>query len=295
MIRSQLHRGAALSTLFVMSVTIGGLLLAGSPAFAQAAKTAKKGAPEPEKVSGKISEIERKGKLVTFVIERDDGGKLEVMVTPKLGFSVTAKGDQAFLQPRVGISSDKLFVANNELFGKEFNVHLGAAPGAFLRRDPQSAEAYHIGGMITAADAQSVTVNIGAAGKPQKITFEQGAEVTINVVSTDPALVVEGSTVELEGNTRGTKFLPTKLAVTLEQPLTAEDVLADKKGGKTAKTATGSKSAATSKSSKSAKGAKDDPAGDAAGAANDPFGLLGKKDAKGTKAPEKKEADEKKE
>jgi hypothetical protein len=275
-------RGRVLRTVCsgFVSVAVAGWLAMGAPAVAQVGKATKKTAPEAEKVAGKVTEVQRKGRLVTLVIDRDDGGQLEIPITSRMAFSVSAKGDQEFLQPRVGISSDKLFVANNELFGKEFSIHLPNPPGAYLRPEMGNPEAYHISGMIVAADAQSVTVNVGPAARPQKVTFEQGAEISITVISSDPALVEEGSAVEIEGNTRGTKFLPTRVAVTLADPLTVDDVMGDKKGSKTTKT---TKTAGSAKTSKSAKGAKDDTT------TSDPFGVLGKKDDKDSKPADKKD------
>src|SRR6187401_1053852 len=51
-------------------------LLVPSDAFAQAAKGKK--APEAEKITGKVTEVEHKGKAVTLMIEKDAGGTLEV-------------------------------------------------------------------------------------------------------------------------------------------------------------------------------------------------------------------------
>jgi len=251
-----------LTALLAMSCLVG-------PVAAQGNR-AKKG-PETEKINGKVTEIEKKGKAVTLTIEKDDGNQMEVLVTPKLKLEITGKGDASFFQPKTWISSESVFKSNNELFGRQFTVHLGVAPQPHVKPDSTAPDVYHVAGQLLSSTDSALTMNFGAAGT-KKITFEEGASLEVTVNATDPDLIVEGSEVEVEGMTRGTKFLPSRVAVTLEKPLTAEDILAaekDKKGSK-GKTATkGGK--------KPAKGKTDEPEGEGAA---DPFGVLGKKDGK---------------
>lgn len=263
---------------------VGGLLQP-APLAAQGAR-GKKG-PETEKITGKVAEIEKKGKAVTLTIEKESGDKLEVLVTPKLKLEITGKGDTSFFQPKTWVSSESIIKTNNELFGRQFTVHLGAAPPPHVKPDTTANEVFHVAGQVMAATENSLTMNFGAAGT-KKVTFEEGASVEVMINSNDPDLIVEGSEVEVEGVTRGAKFLPSKVTVTLENPVTAEDVQAaadkDKKGAKGKTAAKGGK--------KPAKGKTEDS--DEEGAA-DPFGVLGKKDGKGGKPPEKDSPDKDKE
>jgi hypothetical protein len=167
-------------------------------------------------------------------------------------------------------------VSNGELFGRKFNVYAAEMirPGLFSR-DPKNQEVWHICGQVVAVDATSVTLNYG--GSIKKINFEQGDELDVTVHTQDAHLVVEGSAVELEGNTRAGRFLTNRVAVTLDKPLTADDLAgpADRKEAKT-------KSAPGAKSRKPGKEHSDEPDKAPRAKENDPFGVLGGKDGKGS-------------
>jgi hypothetical protein len=264
-----------------------------SGAVAQGGKS-KKG-NEAEKVNGTVTEIEKKGKATTLSIDKEGGGNLEVLVTPRLKFSVTGNGDTGLIQPKSVLSSEKIVKTNNELFGHQFTLHVGNPPPFSVKREPGGGDWYHVCGQVVAMDDKSVTLNFGASGGTQKLTFEEGTEPEVTVISNDPDLVVEGSKVELEGMTRGSKFIPSKVTVTLEKPLTIDDLQAasnDKKASKT-------KGAATAKGGKKpAKAKTDEPEGIPTEDTADPFGVLGKKEGKeaGSKGgdrnpPEKKGTD----
>jgi hypothetical protein len=191
-------------------------------------------------------------------------------------------------------------MANGKYFGKKFIVHLGNPPAAVLEQDPKNAEVYHIAGPIVDSDEMSFTIT--ANGDSCKVYFEQGAPLDVAVESTEPDHAAVGSAVEVEGNSRGGKFHATSVAVTLDKPLVADEVFADKKSGKKSAKAT-KKTAKSEKGDKTAKGDSGDPAdkaddtsADPAKPTTDPFGVLDKdkKDAKkkpaGTK-PKKKPAE----
>ena len=260
--------------------------LAGSPAaaFAQGAK-GKKGA-EAEKVTGKVTEVERKGKAATLTVEKDDGGTLEVAVTTKLPVLVTGKGDQSCIQPKAWVTSQQAVLANQELFAKSFTVYLGKAPPAHCGSDPMSMEVYQISGQVTAAGSEAFVLNCGDEFGTHRVSFEQGARIDVTVNSSEHDLIEAGNKIELEGMTRAGKFVPSKATVTVEKLLTGDDLFPDAKKAK--KGAPAAKTAGTAKKT----GKKDEPEGDAAAAGNsgDPFGVLGN-DAK--KAPDKKAPDKK--
>src|SRR5436190_137947 len=61
----------------VLAVATGGTFLLPSELAAQGARN-KKGA-ETEKITGKVAEIEKKGKASTLTSDKDDGSKVEVL------------------------------------------------------------------------------------------------------------------------------------------------------------------------------------------------------------------------
>jgi hypothetical protein len=262
---------------------------------AQGAK-AKKG-NEAEKITGKVTEVERKGKAATLTIEKEGGGTLEVPVTPRLALSVTGRGDASCLSTRTWVSSEKLALANNELFGSRFTIHIGKAPAPQCGPDPAATDVFMISGQIVGIAPDGMTVNCGEAGN-RRVMFEQGVPLDITINSTDADLIGEGARIEMEGMTRGGKFVPAKVTVNLDKSLTGEDL----HPGSDKKAAAKAKQAATAKGApkKAAKGTKaDEGAGEPIDAGSDPFGVLGnsdsKADAKGAaKSPPDKKSPEKK-
>ncbi|MSR57122.1 MAG: hypothetical protein EXS05_05560 [Planctomycetaceae bacterium] len=251
------------------------------PGLSQALQGAKgKKGTETEKIIGKVTAIEKKGKSITLTVEKEGDQTLPVLLTPKLKVAVNGKGDVSFLRAKTWVSSQSVVKVNNALFGYRFMVHLGNAPPVQLRPDPGSADVYHLCGQVVSADDESVTLSFGNAAKTQKVMFEEGRLLEITVSSNDLDLIVEGSEIEMEGITRGTKFTPQRATVKLEKPLQADEVFgADKDGRKAAK----SKSAGTAKGGKkSDKGKQDEPAGGEVVDPADPFGELSK-DKKGAK------------
>ena len=85
-------------------VAAAGWVLFPAAAFAQGAKS-KKSALEPEKKTGKIAEVDKKGKTSTLKIEESDGESFEILVTAKpfsaeeaerIGFINRVFDDQTF-------------------------------------------------------------------------------------------------------------------------------------------------------------------------------------------------------
>jgi hypothetical protein len=288
-----LHRPAG----FLRTLALAGLIvipLSSGDLSAQGGK-AKKG-QEVEKFAGKVTEIEKKGKAVRLVIEKEAGGNLDLLVTPKLKVVVTGKGDQSLFQTRTWVSSESLVLANNELFGRQFTVHYGNAPPPQCRPDPKASDVYLMSGQIVAVSEEALTLHCGRERENVKVAFEKGAAVEIAVSSNNPEFFTEGAAVGVEGTTHNGKFLPSQLTMVLEKPLTADDLLTlagDKK-------ATKAKPAANPRGNKKGPKTTIEPVeGEPIGSASDPFGVLGdkgdKKDAKGgdakaggKTAPEKK-------
>src|SRR5437660_8668701 len=116
------------------------------PALASA-QAKKKAANDHEKKTGKVFEVEKKGKNAVLTVEEADGEKFKVDVTSKSKFMVRGTGDTGFLKhPKAVVSSDSVFAANRQFFGKKFTVHLGNSPAALFEQDQDNAEVYHIAG-----------------------------------------------------------------------------------------------------------------------------------------------------
>lgn len=268
-----------------MKAICAALILAACSAttWAQASKTVKKPANENQKVPGKITDVEMKGKVATFIVEKEGGEKQEVTITPKMAFGVVGKGDVGFFRPGLMVSTTAVMSPQMQLYGKEYTVYIGTKPPAKVAQNPSSPMVYDVCGLVTAADEDSVTLNFGPRDGTRKVFLEKDALV-ININSNDASLVKAGAEAELEGLNRAGKFLPTGLMVTLAEPLTADEVFPDPKTKAAAKPAT-----ASSKTTAKTATTKDAPAaGGAAADTNDPFGVLKKKDDKAKPAAEKK-------
>jgi|GEM_PF-2147370 len=266
-------------------------------AWAQASKS-KKG-PGNEHKTGTISHVDKKGKAATLTIEESDGEKFDVMVSAKTNLMIKGRGDASFFKHSpVFVSSEKLVMSNNYLFGSEFTVHLGSKPPAEnFSPNETNPNVYSIAGPVVDSAEDSFLVEV--QGKQYKVGFEQGKVPEISVESTDPEHAAVGASVEVEGATKGGKFLPTSIAVTLDKPLVGDEVFSagDKKNSKS-KAKTTSKKVAN-KSDKADKGDKAMDKDDQPAAANDPFKKEsndpfgvggGDKKKKATPAPKKKPA-----
>lgn len=286
------HFGQSVVCGLAIAALVGSLFMSADAV----AQSKKKGAAEPEKKSGKIAEVEKKGKTSTLKVEEADGETFDVLVTSKVNFMVHGTGDSGFLKhPKAFVSSEKVIMANNQYFGKQFTVHLGLPPEAGFEANPDNPEVYRVAGQIVDFDESTFTVNAG--GRQCKVNIEQGADLSVAVESTDPEHATVGSEVEVEGTAKNGKFHATAVMVTLGKPLVAEEVFSarDKKVGKS-KVAPTKSAKKTSKSDRAEKGDKGDkadgedkgdeaaPAGEPLKPGADPFNVLdnktGKKDAK---------------
>jgi hypothetical protein len=135
-----------------------------------------------------------------------------------------------------------------------------------FRRDPQNPQVVLIRGVINAADDEALLIN---AGGPKKIMVEAGALISVH--SNDTDLVPEGAAIEVEGTQRGTRFLPSRITVKLEEPLVADEVFDESRGRKGK--ADDDDDDKPSRSRKKGKSKLDKPKGDPVGETADPFGL----------------------
>lgn len=255
-------------------LTVGLLACSGHVAEAQG-KAQRKG-PEAEKISGKITQVEAKGKAATLTVAGDGGQTLEVLLTAKTRFSVSAPGELANIQPKMFLVAERAVESNNLLFARKFDLYVGGqTPPATIQRDPKSPEVFYIAGMVTGTDKEGVMLNVGGALKP--IRFEQGGAPEIRVFTNQIELIKEGAEIEMEGNTRNGKFLPSNVVVSLEEPLSADEL-----AGRKAKVPPKATAKSTPRGKKTAGG---DPAATEGASGDDPFGFANKKKGAKTEAP----------
>ena len=242
-------------------IAAGCLLL---PAFV-VAQAKKKASADHEKKTGTVAEVEKKGKSAVLWVQPADGEKFEVTLSSRIKFTVNGTSDAGFFKvPRAFVTSDSVFSANQMYFGKKFTVYIGHSPPARFEADEKNAEVFHIAGSVVDCDDASFTIDV--EGQSWKVNFEQGADLAVAIVSSEPEHAVVGSPVEVEGTTRAGRFHATSVVVTLDRPLVADDVLpaeGEKRAGKakgTAASKTTKKSAKTEKGEKGEKTNKDDTA-----------------------------------
>jgi len=219
-------------------------------------------------------------------------------VNAKTNFVVKGRGDAAFFKhSNVFVSAENIVMnpGNKYLFGKKFTVHLGNKPPAErFEPDPNNPSVYQIAGPVVDCAEDSFTFEAG--GTSYKVNFEQGVVPEISVESTEPEHAAVGSAVEVEGTTRGGKFHPTAIQVTLEKPMVADEVFAagDKKSAKSKHASKSAKKTTKpdkdkDKAEKSAEKGEVGTTGEPLkpGTTSDPFGLLDKdkKDSKKGKTP----------
>ncbi len=260
------------------------------------AQAKRKTAADHETKTGKITEVEKKGKAHLVTVEESGGEKLEVLVSSKTKFEVKGTGDVGFFRhPRAFVTSDSVFAANQKYFGNKFTIHIGHNPPAKFEADENKPDVFHIAGQVVNSDEQSFTIDV--EGQLWTVNFEQGGEPAIAIVSSEPEMAPVGSPVEVEGMTRSGKFHPTAVVVNLESPLVADDILGAEGEKKPARGKAATASKTSKKPAKTDKKDKGDPeetadkgndapaADDAKKPGGDPFGVL---NANPKKTPKKK-------
>lgn len=161
----------------------------------------------PPALKGTVAEVKQKGRLTTLVILSEAGGDpIEVLVSPKIQFSVEAKGDLGFLRDRQIVTGTGT-LTNQMLFVKKWTVHVGPlakrtkpAVTKAPNRIGQSTNAYDLSGMIMSrqqdekfAEYETLTLNV-AQLKKSPVYIDKGATVTVSTTDTD--MIEEGTPVE---------------------------------------------------------------------------------------------------
>lgn len=205
-----------------------------------------------ETKSGKITEVQGKGRVKTLVIDVD--GKSEnVPVTTKLDLQIIASGDSGFVRPGQFLSATAT-MSNERLFVKELTIRAlrkgQKAPDGEIKQ-PEAAFgdsklAYEVSGLITGVQPDADFPNHQlvmlqtADGSETPVMLEPGYSVT--VIGGDPAKIPANADAELTVATlRGGKTSIVGVTVRLEETLQAADYFGDKpvatKPGKPAKPA----------------------------------------------------------
>lgn len=187
-------------------------------------------AAEPEPVRGKVVSVGKKGRIPLLTVETDSGEQ-EILITPKVDFSITAPGDETFVVPGLYVTG-KAVESNKMYFAKEITVHVGQKGRSGMAKAPaavgESVNSYLIAGEIAARQQSEeypeYEVILLKIGRGQPVFLEKDLEVTVSL--NDPEQIPEDAAVELHGRLlkNGTMIVQ-KATVVLTEPLKAEDVL----------------------------------------------------------------------
>lgn len=229
--------------------------------------TAQSKKPEPETFTGKVSSIQMKGRIATIKVDTESGDTLTVIVTPKVAFTVTARAEADLLK-KLG-KEPVMISAERTVWNEATKVYVAATLTVYHKVKVQQRRTEMNGGVDFCAPLISATDKEVVLGGGINKVVPEGATFALNVVSNDASLVTEGAQAELEGIKKGEKFLASRLAITLDKELTAEEV-SMKKGPKAKPTA----KSADKTDDKPAEKGTDKPAEKGDGkplAASDPF------------------------
>ena len=236
------------ATLIRLAVVSLSTLIASQSLVAQVAKTPQGNQPgqqpqEPAKPAyvtskGTLGEVKKKGRATVLVIIPEAGEPLEVTVTPKVQFTVEAKGDAGFLREKQIVSGTGT-LTNKMLFVKNWTVHTGLAarkmPTGVAKAEVtigQSVNSYNLVGMIASKqqdkeypEYETLSLNLrDLQGQPVYIDKNP----TVTVSSSDAEMAKAGSRVEYyQVPAPGNRFNVIGVKVMLEEPLKSEEFFAD--------------------------------------------------------------------
>ncbi len=190
--------------------------------------------------SGKLIEVQTKGRLRTLIIEEDDGTRHEVRLTPKIQFAVTGPGDKGFLQVGQFITG-KGVLTNEQLFLSEVTVYLlpkGKRPplGKYQKapkKEGESVNTYLISGAITAVgpdkDYSDYTrLALKTSGRVPPIFLDKNFKLKIS--SSDISHAPDGASVQmLVRPLRGGRVMPMRIKIDRTEPFKSEEILGEKK------------------------------------------------------------------
>ena len=220
-------------------MTVAAMLV--SPALVRGQGAARLGGAEAGRdglqvKTGRILELETKGKATTLKVETSDGETYDLKVAPTLEFSVIGQGDAGFVKPgmyliaRGTMSEEKIFLSKATIQlvpkGKK------PSPGRIVKAPAQagaSVNTYDVAGEIVSAGPPEgyddyTVVLLKIAGRNPPVWFEPKYEVQVS--SSDPAHAAVGNGLELALKPlRGGKFQPVGVRIHRDTPFSSEEVL----------------------------------------------------------------------
>lgn len=220
-------------------------LLLGTVAAAQAQQRG----VEPITKTGTLVEVAQKGRVQTVKYTDEAGEEQSLIINAKVQAYVQAPGDAQFLRPGQFIAAVAT-ESNGQLFTKEVTVVLvgkGRPPVGRIQKAPpkagESMNRYQVTGAITAIGAdkdypQYQRVEIQATGPRAPLMIEDGAAITVR--SMDFGLATPGTPLELEGTElKNGRFVVSRVAATLEEPISLQEAFGGDDPGKPAETPKG--------------------------------------------------------
>ena len=192
-------------------------------------------------LTGKISGIERKGKVTTVTV-KGDTGEQSAELTAKVAVEITSDGDDGFLSPGLFVKVDSV-ETNKRFFGTSFEVFPqmeGKLPLATAFKPPgqpgQSVNRHIVSGEIVkhtppAEGEKYGQLELRLAGRATLSVLVE-PQHTVKVVLSDPATLEEGQAATVTGRKSGDKFVAQKVSVISTKKLKAEESLAELTGKK---------------------------------------------------------------
>ncbi|MEZ6067259.1 MAG: hypothetical protein R3B90_16500 [Planctomycetaceae bacterium] len=233
----------SLSQLVLATLTLSlSLLLSGSGLAQEGRPSAEGGAAVedagPPTKSGKLTEVQQKGRTTTLILQMDDGQTHEVKVTPLISLAINGTGSKDLLEAGRLVSGTGI-MSNNTIFLTEVTVHLlpkgrKAPTGGVQKIEAEAGESvnqYMVGGELTSfgpADGfpEYMALGLKLRGNVPNVWTEK--EYTVKVSSADPEHAPVGSPVEVQYKLlRGGREMPAAIIVTREEPFTLDDVSED--------------------------------------------------------------------
>jgi hypothetical protein len=196
-----------------------------------------------ETITGRVAEVQKKGRGTTLVVETDAGEKREFPLTPKVQFVISAQGDAGFVVPGQYLAG-KGVLTNGKVFLNSLTIQLvrkgqRPPPGKMVKAPAKTGEsqnAYLVSGPIVSRetdkdypDYQVLALKTAGPGAP--IMLEKGFQVTVE--TSDTALVPAGAPIELEGTPLPRDgFNLVKATIRLAEPLDSATIMAAGDGKK---------------------------------------------------------------
>jgi hypothetical protein len=204
-------------------LTLG--LLAGFAAAASAQTT--------DKITGKVTSVEVRGKTAKLTVATDLGDQT-YDITPKVELEIVSTGDDACLMKGLFVKVDAV-ESNQKYFGTVFSVypeHMGRIPPAAAVKAPieagQSQNRHFVTGEIAAftpatePDAKYDLLELKTTGKAT-LTVYMEKNRTVKVVQSEPGHIEKDQPAVIVGKRAGNKLLPSAITINTGKKLLGDD------------------------------------------------------------------------